>query len=76
MPSGDPQRGKEIEMPTKEPVTVEGWYENTDGTVSRYYWNSGRLREAESVASWEHVPTPEQAQAKRLRDQEDYARRR
>ena len=40
-----------MSAPTREPVTTEGWYENTDGTWSYYYWTSGRVHRAETVAA-------------------------
>ena len=29
--------------PTKEPVTISGWYENVDGTWTEYAWRNGQL---------------------------------
>lgn len=43
--------------PTKEPVTVGGWYENQDGTVSLYRWHDGRLKLDTTVLSWDAVPS-------------------
>jgi len=42
---------------TREPVTTGGWYENTDGSVTRYHWDAGRLLTGETVAGWAHVPS-------------------
>lgn len=43
-------------MTTKEPVTLSGWYELTDGRVQRYAWHQGRLVGHEIVDSWADVP--------------------
>ncbi len=40
---------------TVTPVTTSGWYENADGTVSRYVWRDGRLDLDETVADWSEV---------------------
>jgi hypothetical protein len=50
-------------MATVEPVTTSGWYENTDGTVSRYTWRSGQLDLDRTVPSWAEVPSREEEQA-------------
>lgn len=52
---------------SKEPVTVSGYYEHTDGTVGKYAWRDGRL-ECDSVApSWGDA-TPEPTETEMLRD--------
>lgn len=39
--------------PLVEPVTLGGWYERTDGTVTEYWWRgTGQLHEGRTVASW------------------------
>jgi hypothetical protein len=43
--------------PTREPVTAEGWYEHTDETWGYYYWNSGRVHRAVTVAAGAPRPT-------------------
>jgi hypothetical protein len=50
-----------MENSTIEPVTVSGWYELRDGRVQEFYWNSGRLKGGEVVASWRDVPTRDYA---------------
>lgn len=42
-------------MATKTPVTLDGWYENTDGSYTYYYWVSGRLLEGSTFASLQEV---------------------
>jgi hypothetical protein len=37
-------------MATKEPVTVGGWYENTDGSWTEYTWRNGELVELRTAA--------------------------
>lgn len=32
------------DAPSEEPVTVNGWYRNTDGTHSKIAWNDGQMR--------------------------------
>lgn len=44
-------------MKTKEPVTVGGWYELTDGRVQRFGWVAGQVHAHEIVESWADVPT-------------------
>lgn len=45
---------------TTEPVTLGGWYENTDGTVSEYRWiDGGRLVLRRTVSGWGSVPARE-----------------
>lgn len=50
-------------MTTTEPVTTSGWYENVDGTVSKYSWRAGQLCLDRTVASWVDVPSREEEQA-------------
>jgi hypothetical protein len=40
---------------TLESVTVGGWYENDDGTVTEYTWRAGRLCTGETASSWTEV---------------------
>lgn len=55
------------QAPTIEPVTVGGWYENTDGSVSEYRWQSvGQSqghRLVRTVASWADVPGRDELEA-------------
>lgn len=45
---------------TKEPVSLSGWYEHTDGTVGYYIHSSpGRVRHVHTVAGWQDVPSNE-----------------
>jgi hypothetical protein len=58
-----------------EVVTIGGWYENADGTVSEYLWVTGALRLGRTVASWDDVPSREYDLAEIERaDAEWYAR--
>lgn len=41
---------------TKEPVTVGGWYEHTDGTVGEYHWRDGFAQLVRTVSGWAEVP--------------------
>ena len=43
-------------MATRDPVTVGGWYEETDGRVAEYRWRNGQPRRERVVASWAEVP--------------------
>lgn len=40
---------------TKNPVTINGWYELLSGKVARFHWNQGILEQKEIVESWEEV---------------------
>lgn len=42
--------------PTKEPITMGGWYECTDGSVSLFRWAHGHAKRVRTVASWTEVP--------------------
>ena len=42
-----------------EIVTLGGWYENADGTVSEQVWVAGALRLGRTVDSWWDVPSRE-----------------
>lgn len=42
------------------PVTVSGWYKNTDGSVTEYTWRNGRLAAGRMAASWADVPSREE----------------
>lgn len=49
---------------TNEPITTDGWYERTDGTVGYYVWSplgTGRAPQCQvAVAGWaETTPSPE-----------------
>lgn len=57
------------EATTKEPVTLSGWYEHTDGTWGRYGWHAGRLTHQETVAA--DAPRPTEAE-RIARDTADY----
>lgn len=46
---------------TQQPVTVGGWYENTDGTWTEYTWRAGRLDAGRTQAQPE---TPEERDAR------------
>lgn len=48
-------------MATKTPVTVSGWYENTDGTVTHYGWRDGQLYSGSTVEGWADVPNRDYA---------------
>lgn len=62
-------------MGTIEPVTLSGWYENTDGSVSEIAVTSpGITRTVRTVASWADVPSGEQVAEQRSSD--DYERSR
>ena len=52
-------------MPTKEPVTIGGWYANTDGTWTEYIWRNGQLCEGRTQATPE---TPEEAIWRQIED--------
>lgn len=41
---------------TLEPVTLSGWYEQTDGRIAKYRWSDGELICDRTVASWKDVP--------------------
>lgn len=45
-----------MEVRAKEPVTVSGWYERTDGTVAWYGWFKGVVCMGGIVPSWAYVP--------------------
>ncbi len=45
---------------TKEPVTIGGWYEHTDGSVGHYLWANGNARLQRTVPSWADVPSDEE----------------
>lgn len=46
---------------TKEPVTVSGWYENTDGTWSEYVWGSrGSVTMPVEIQRADRPPTPDE----------------
>ena len=36
-------------------VTTSGWYENDNGSVTFYFWQSGRLCEGKTLADWSAV---------------------
>jgi len=42
-----------------EIVTLGGWYENADGTVSEQVWVAGALRLGRTVPGWAEVPSRE-----------------
>ena len=44
-------------MVTKEPVTLSGWYEHTDGTVGEYRWAGGQVVLGRVAACWAEVPS-------------------
>ena len=46
---------KASERRTLGPVTVGGWYENVDGSVTEYVWRAGSLCEGKTVPGWEDV---------------------
>jgi hypothetical protein len=48
------------EIATKEPVTISGWYEHSDGTVGEYSVNNYGPQLGRTVASWADVPSREQ----------------
>lgn len=52
---------------TLEPVTLVGWYENTDGSVTHYEWRDGILVTMETARDWEAVGALD---ALRRRDEE------
>jgi hypothetical protein len=39
------------------PVSTDGWYEHTDGTIGRYVWVDGYPRLRETVCGWASVPS-------------------
>lgn len=41
---------------TDEAIIVSSWYENTDGTITRYDWVNGRLKEGDTLPGWSHYP--------------------
>lgn len=47
-------------MPTREPVTTSGWYENTDGTWTRYGWGQFGPVARETLGSNEPRPSEEE----------------
>jgi len=50
-PGTGPQRKGDKNMIT-QPVTMTGWYENNDGTVTYRYWLNGRLCDGATLRSW------------------------
>ncbi len=48
---------------TVEPVTLSGWYRNTDDTWSFYQWRSGRLHCDQTVATGEETWGPGEREA-------------
>jgi hypothetical protein len=46
--------------PTKEPVTVSGWYEHVDGTWSLFTWRDGQLVHDATAASAAEIPSREE----------------
>ncbi len=41
---------------TKGRITINGWYERTDGSIGKYVWLNGNVVMTELVASWDKVP--------------------
>lgn len=56
-PTGSVKAVLELTKPsvTLTPVTVSGWYENTDGTVTFYHWQDGQLIKGRTVNGWSDV---------------------
>lgn len=50
---------------TTRPVTGSGWYENDDGSVTRYDWRNGWLCAGVTVSGWAAVPSSLDAAAVR-----------
>lgn len=48
----DFKAGGPSEAPTKEPVTLGGWYELTNGCVAEFKWIDGQLERCATVANW------------------------
>lgn len=59
---------------TIKPVTLSGWYENEDGTVTQYAWRAGRLEADQTVPSWAEVPSREHDLARMVDEQDASAK--